>query len=173
MIAKMDAWIERTEACVGKLEANPEKSDTVVEHQEVPKEETLVEEAVWGPASSHMVLPAAEEMDPGLWWVMEEVGCCLQRNDPPCHSCTVQGTWSSGHRQGQRCTRNPERMDIQEVTLGKTGMQQWHKELRPKGAATSGMIFRKALLLEILKRRVEPSQKMNVRTLWRCQPPQK
>jgi hypothetical protein len=38
MIAKMDAWIEGTVAHVGKLEANPEKSDAVAEHQEVPKE---------------------------------------------------------------------------------------------------------------------------------------
>jgi hypothetical protein len=43
MIAKMDAWIEGVEACVGKFEANREKSDAVVEHQEVPKEEVAVE----------------------------------------------------------------------------------------------------------------------------------
>jgi hypothetical protein len=40
---------------------------------------------------------------------------------------------------------------------------------------TSGRIFRKALMLEIMKRRMEPSvriRKMNVRTLWRvwCPP---
>jgi hypothetical protein len=39
MITKMNAWIEGTEACVGKLEANPEKRDAVAEHREVPKEE--------------------------------------------------------------------------------------------------------------------------------------
>jgi hypothetical protein len=31
------------EACVGKLETNPEKSHSVVEHQKVPKEEAAVE----------------------------------------------------------------------------------------------------------------------------------
>jgi hypothetical protein len=39
MIAKLDAWIEGMVAHVGKSEANPEKSDVIAEHQEVPKEE--------------------------------------------------------------------------------------------------------------------------------------
>jgi hypothetical protein len=39
MLAKMDARIEGMEACVGKLEANPEKSNAIAEHQEAPKEE--------------------------------------------------------------------------------------------------------------------------------------
>jgi hypothetical protein len=38
----MDAWIEGTEACVGKLEANPGKSEAVAEHWEVPKEKAAV-----------------------------------------------------------------------------------------------------------------------------------
>jgi hypothetical protein len=42
MTAKMDAWIEGMEACVGKLET-PEKSDAIMEHQEVPKAEAAVE----------------------------------------------------------------------------------------------------------------------------------
>lgn len=42
MIAKVDALIKGKEACVGKLEANPEKSDVTVEHQEVPKEKATV-----------------------------------------------------------------------------------------------------------------------------------
>jgi hypothetical protein len=43
VIAKMDAWIEGVAACIGELEANQEKSDTVAEHQEVPKEKVAVE----------------------------------------------------------------------------------------------------------------------------------
>jgi hypothetical protein len=43
MIAKMDAWIEGTEACAGKLVANREKSDVVAVHPEVPNEEAEVE----------------------------------------------------------------------------------------------------------------------------------
>jgi hypothetical protein len=42
MNAKMDAWIEEMEACVGKLEANPVKSDAIVKHREFPKEKAAV-----------------------------------------------------------------------------------------------------------------------------------
>jgi hypothetical protein len=42
MTAMIDAWLKETEACVGKSEANPGKSDAVAEHQEVPKEEATV-----------------------------------------------------------------------------------------------------------------------------------
>jgi hypothetical protein len=48
------------------------------------------------------------------------------------------------------------------------------EQLRLGSERTSGGIFRKALVLEIVKRRVEPSvriRKMNVRTLWRGFPP--
>jgi hypothetical protein len=38
MIAKMAAWIKRTEACVGKLETSRGNSDAVAEHQDVPEE---------------------------------------------------------------------------------------------------------------------------------------
>jgi hypothetical protein len=36
MMAKVDGWIKGTEACVGKLVANPKKSDAIVEHQVDP-----------------------------------------------------------------------------------------------------------------------------------------
>jgi hypothetical protein len=67
--AKMDAWTEKTEVCVGKLEANREKSDTVAEHQEVPNEEAEVKtvgDRRGRYEDQHLV-----------------VGCC--------HSCTTQG----------------------------------------------------------------------------------
>jgi hypothetical protein len=41
--AKMDAWMEGMEACVRKLEANPEKSYALAQHCKVPKEEATVE----------------------------------------------------------------------------------------------------------------------------------
>jgi hypothetical protein len=50
------------------------------------------------------------------------------------------------------------------------------EQLRLGSERTCGRIFRKALVLEIVKRRVEPSvriRKMNVRTLWRGQSPPK
>jgi hypothetical protein len=70
-------------------------------------------------------------------WVREEVGHRLQRDDPLCRSGTVQGTWLSGNGQGQCCTRNPERTDVQEETSGEIGRHQLHKEPRCKTAATS------------------------------------
>jgi hypothetical protein len=42
-----------------------------------------------------------------------------------------------GIRQGQSCTKNPERMDVWEETSGKTGRHQWNKGLRLKEATTS------------------------------------
>jgi hypothetical protein len=35
----------------------------------------------------------AEEMDPGRWWVPEEVGYCLQMDYLLCRSSTAQGTY--------------------------------------------------------------------------------
>lgn len=43
MTAKMIYWIEGMEAYVGKLETSPENLDAVAEHQEVHKEEAMVE----------------------------------------------------------------------------------------------------------------------------------
>jgi hypothetical protein len=39
--------------------------------------------------------------------------------------------------QGQFCNRNVKWVDIWEETLGATGMQQQHKELRPKRVITT------------------------------------
>jgi hypothetical protein len=103
----MGAWIERMEVCAEKLEANPQKLDSVVGHLEVPKEEATVEtltafgEPIWGPASSGRAPLTAEETDAGQWWVLKEGGCLPQTEDLPCCSCTVQGTQSPGTRQGQ------------------------------------------------------------------------
>jgi hypothetical protein len=48
MMAKMDSWLEKMEACLEKTatldsEANPEAIESESEHQEVPKEEAVVE----------------------------------------------------------------------------------------------------------------------------------
>jgi hypothetical protein len=74
---------------------------------------------------------SAEEMDPGKWWVIKEVGH-LQRDELPCRSGKAQET-----QQGHGCTKNPERTDVQKETSGTTGMQQWHKGPRHNLAPTS------------------------------------
>jgi hypothetical protein len=72
-----------------------ENKESTSEEREVPKEEAAVktvksiEEAAWGPESSRRAPRSAEEADPGQWWVPEEVGRRLQRDDSPCHSCTA------------------------------------------------------------------------------------
>jgi hypothetical protein len=60
-------------------------------------------------------------------------------------------------------------MGVQEEASGITRMQQQHKVLRPKTGIMPGK-------LEIIKQTVGTSitlQKMNVKTLWRGQPPSK
>lgn len=76
-------------------------------------------------------------MDLGKWRILEEADCHPQRDDLPCHSCIVEGTGSSGTRQGQCYTRNPERTNIQEEISGETGGHQCKKGLRHNPATTS------------------------------------
>jgi hypothetical protein len=105
--------------------------------------------------------------------------------------------------QGQCCKGHVDKMDVREQTSGETGRHHWNKELRLKTAATSeegddkrqrhqrtkqetGATSgkredivrgkRQTLELEITKQIVGTSirlRKMNVRTLWRGQPPPK
>jgi hypothetical protein len=44
------------------------------------------EEAAWGPESARGGPPEEEGKDPGLSWIQEEVGCCLQEGVLPCES---------------------------------------------------------------------------------------
>jgi hypothetical protein len=147
MGASVNAWRKEMMACQEVMEAyleskepTPEEMKSVAVHEVVPKEEAEVETsgAVWGPASSCKALRSAEETDPGQWWFPEEVGHYPRMVDLPCHSCTVEGTWSTWTRQGQCCTRNSERTDILEEVFGATIMQQQHKEPRPKEVIMSG-----------------------------------
>jgi hypothetical protein len=72
----------------------------------------------------------------------------------------IKDRWSETMKkedQGQCCTRNPERTDVWEKTLGETRMQERYKEPRLKGVATSwskrtsSRIFRKTIGLQIMK----------------------
>jgi hypothetical protein len=85
----MKADQEATEGYPEKMEANPEEMKSLTVHEEVPKEEAAVETfgalkewyGDWHPAVGCWA------QDPGQWWVFEEVDHCLQRDDPPFHSC--------------------------------------------------------------------------------------
>jgi hypothetical protein len=93
------------DTCLEKMKTNPGELQSVAVHQKVPNEEVTVEtiralEEQYGDWHLARAPLTAKETDPGQWWILEEVGHCLQINDPLCHSCTVQGTWSSEIRQG-------------------------------------------------------------------------
>jgi hypothetical protein len=85
------------------LEAIAEQQDALKEGATVETVRTLAD--LMG-TSICRVLPTAKEMDTGQWWVSAEVGRCPRMVDLLCHFCTTQGTWSSGTRQGQCCTRS-------------------------------------------------------------------
>jgi hypothetical protein len=154
MMAQMDSQLEKMEACLGKmeatdLEANPGETRVrgsacggpeIRDHGENCQS---TEEAALGLAPSHKVPQLAEEMDPGQWWVPEEVGRCLQK-DGPLHSIRDMSYRTNGQtemtkktRHRQCCKMNPDRRDVQEETSGATRMQQWNKGQRLKGAAMS------------------------------------
>jgi hypothetical protein len=94
--AEMRVWRKETTAC---LESKESTSVQIVEfvavHEEVPKEEATVKTVrelkkrygYW-----HLAVGCRRQLQkwtPGRWWVPEEVGCCLQRDDPPCRSSTA------------------------------------------------------------------------------------
>jgi hypothetical protein len=66
----------------------------MLEREDIPKEEAAmvtfgaVKER-YRTSTSHKALWSTKEMDPGQWWVLEEVGRCLKRDDLLCHSCTT------------------------------------------------------------------------------------
>jgi hypothetical protein len=52
-------------------------------------------------------------MGPRQWWIPEVFGHRPLMDDPPHHSCTMQGAQSSGTRQEQCCKRSPYRADTE------------------------------------------------------------
>jgi hypothetical protein len=117
-------------------------------------------------------------MEPGRWWVPEEVGRRLQMDDPSCHSCTAckgQGKDRAVPRTQKRRTFGKRHRAKPEGINGIRD-RDIKEHLRLGNERTSSRIIRKALVLEIVKRGVEPSvriEKMNVGTLWMGRPPPK
>jgi hypothetical protein len=120
MMARMNSQLMKMKACLGKteamdLEANPEETESEVEHEEVPKEEVAVEsteEEAWGPESSHRAPRSVKEMDPGQWWVPEEVGCCSQADDTLCRAARRKRRVHIGPMIEQRRWKNRTRDTI-------------------------------------------------------------
>jgi uncharacterized cupin superfamily protein len=142
---KMTACQKATEAYLESKEPTSVEIESVMLDEVVPKEEAAVKavrvlkkrSGGWHLAVEHCrQLKKQTQGDGGSWENL--AGAHRGMWDvPPCHSCTMQVTRSSGNRQGQCCSGNLESTYVQEETLGATGMQQWHKEPSPKGAITS------------------------------------
>jgi hypothetical protein len=101
--AKIKTDLEEMEAVVKtsqevkaiNLEANPETTEAIVERQTVHDARHEhghywgFAEPIWEPAFGSKVQPAAEETDPGRWWVPAEVDCSPRMDDPEHRSCTA------------------------------------------------------------------------------------
>jgi hypothetical protein len=130
-----------------------------------------------------------EGTDPRKLWIQEEIGCRQQKDDPLCRSGMARGTWSrrtigrtgptEKSDQGQSCKRNPEMTNAGDEILDAPGRQHSHRnrdlsqELRLRSKRTSGGIYHKIFILEIVKRAAGSFVRLrNIRkwTLWRGQP---
>jgi hypothetical protein len=82
------------------LEANREYSEAVVVHKKVPNEEIelgtvgALEDGYGDERLGVRSRGRSKKRTPGRWCVPGEVGRCPRSVDPPCHSCTAQGTYS-------------------------------------------------------------------------------
>jgi hypothetical protein len=108
--------------------------EVVAEHQVVPKEEAAVEiigalKELYG--VRHLAVGGRRRQKKRTQADSEyqkKLVASLKRDDPPCRSCTTQGTQSSGTRQGQCSTGNLERAGVREQTSDTTGMSKLNKE---------------------------------------------
>jgi hypothetical protein len=76
------------ERMMAVMKAGLEEIECQLEHQDVPKEEAVMEiiRALEDRYGDHHLAPlTADEMDPGRWWILEKVGC-PHTNDRPCCS---------------------------------------------------------------------------------------
>jgi hypothetical protein len=115
---------------------------SIVEHQEVPKEEVAVETfgalkewyEDWHLAVGHP--PHSRRNGPRAIVGAGKVGHRPQIDDPPCHSCIVEETVVRDQAKTVLYKKSA-RTDVWEEKSVKTRMQQWHKESISKGTATS------------------------------------
>jgi hypothetical protein len=82
-------------------------------------------------------------LGPGKGWLLSAEGCLAVQEWHGIRDAVIQGWWLNGDddgigRAGTVLQGNLNWMDVGEETLGATGMQQLHKEPRPKRAITSG-----------------------------------
>jgi hypothetical protein len=134
----MDTQLEKVEGCLGKakamnMEARPGEIEFEVEREEIPMEEATVE--TFGALKEqykdgHLAVIRRDQLKKwtqGNWWVPEEVGHHLQRDDMPCRSDTAI-------RDKARTVlyKEPGKDNVWEEASGTVRMEQWYKVPRPK-----------------------------------------
>jgi hypothetical protein len=181
------------DACLGKkgatnLETNPEEIEFDVVHEEIPNEEATVE-TFGAPKKKngdrHLALSCCSQLekwtqgDGGSWKKLANAcqamtcqagiaRCKGHGHQGPSKDNIAQGTqkgqtFRKGYQPKLECNTRIRNGDLKE-------------HLRLGSERTIGGIYRKAIVLEMVKRRVEPSvriKKMSNWTLWRGRPPPK
>jgi hypothetical protein len=150
---------EVAEAYSEKMEANPEEMKCVAEHEKVPEEEAAVKSfgalkkrcRVGHLAAGHRGKP--KERIQGNGGTLKKLAAGRRGMTRRAGVARCKGH-SSGPRQGQCCSKNPEKTNVREETLEGPGMQHWHKgprheQLRSKREFSK--TFRGNLGLEVVK----------------------
>jgi hypothetical protein len=206
MIAKMDAWLtemrawrkettacqEATEACLKRMEPTSLELESESEHREVLKEDVAVKTVgALKKRYRDWHLEVGLRGQPKKWaqgngGSRKMLAAFCRRMNRRAGTARRKGR---GHKvpteksdQEQCCTRNPEGTDVREETReqpeGGNGIRgrDLKEQLRLGSERISCRFFRKVLVLEIMKPRVEPSvriRKMSVRISWKGRPPPK
>jgi hypothetical protein len=152
MMAKIDFWLDKMEACLKKTEAT-EEIETESEHQEVPKEEAALDTiGVMKERYRDRHLAVRRSGQPKK--LTQGNGGSRKKLAAACRGMTrhagVARRNGRGHTglkveqrrrkiadHGQCLKGNLEKTDVREETSGETGRHQWTKEPRLKKAATS------------------------------------
>jgi hypothetical protein len=137
-MAKMDVWLDKTEACLKKEEAT-EEIETESEHQEVPKEEAALDTV--GVMKErcrdrHLAVRRSgqpKKLTQGNGGSRKKLAAACRRNGRRTVEQRRQKIADRGH-----CLKgNLEKTDLREETSGDTGRHQWNKEPRLKKHLTS------------------------------------
>jgi hypothetical protein len=96
---RMMSCLEKMEACLECKEPS-EEMKSAVEHREVPKEHAAVKPVGLRNLHRSRNLAAQRRQEPKEWtrgnWIPEEIGCCPQKDEPPCRSGMARRTHAQG-----------------------------------------------------------------------------
>jgi hypothetical protein len=175
------------DACLEKMEANLGEMQSVAVHEEVPKEEVAVIIVALKErhGDRHLDLgrrqkPKKRTQDHGGSW--KKLAAACRRMARRAIPARLKGHCYQGQAKDKAVRRTQKGRTfgkrLRAKLEGSTGIRgrDLKEQLHLGSERTSGRIFRKDLVLEIVKRRVETLlriRKRNVRTLWRGRSPPK